>query len=102
MRVAGVTERSGSACGAECQTLPELLQLRAERSPDTVAFTFLRDGVADEESLTYRSLDQRARRLAALLASEQAPGARALLLLPPGLEFLSAFFACAHAGLVAV
>src|SRR6516164_4091548 len=31
-----------------------------------------------------------------------APGSRALLLFPPGLEFISAFFGCLYAGVVAV
>ena len=48
------------------------------------------------------ALDSQARAIAALLQSYNASGERALLLYPAGLEFISAFFGCLYAGVIAV
>ena len=42
------------------------------------------------------------RAIAAWLESHNLGGERALLLYPPGLEFITAFFGCLYAGVVAV
>ncbi|NMG07494.1 AMP-binding protein [Brasilonema sp. UFV-L1] len=83
-------------------TLVDLLRKRALQQPTQVAYTFLVDGEAQEVSLTYQALDQKARSLAAVLQSMKATGERALLLYPPGLEFIAAFFGCLYAGVTAV
>ena len=80
--------------------LIDILIQRAETQPHQVAYTFLQDGETEEVNLTYQELDQRARALAAQLQSWQ--GERALLLYPSGLEFITAFFGCLYAGVVAV
>jgi acyl-CoA synthetase (AMP-forming)/AMP-acid ligase II len=86
----------------ECSTLIELLQTRAEHEPDRRAYTYLLDGEAAEVSLTYRELDRQARAIGALLQSYGMKGERALLLYPPGIEFITAFFGCLYAGAIAV
>ena len=53
-------------------------------------------------SITYGELDERARALGARLQSEGAAGERVLLLYPPGLDYVVAFFGCLYAGAVAV
>jgi amino acid adenylation domain-containing protein len=83
-------------------TLAGVLSERAERSPHQLAYTFLADGEAESSSLTYGDLDRRARVIAAGLQRHGAPGERALLLYPPGLEFIAALFGCFYAGVVAV
>ncbi|AUB36054.1 Acyl-CoA synthetase [Nostoc flagelliforme CCNUN1] len=83
-------------------TLVDLLHKRALQQPSQVAYTFLVDGETQEVSLTYQALDQKARSLAAKLQSMKATGERALLLYPPGLEFIVAFFGCLYAGVTAV
>jgi amino acid adenylation domain-containing protein len=83
-------------------TFADLLRARAAERPEQVAFTFLTDGEAEGASLTYGELDRRARAIAAALAESVAPGERALLLYPPGLDFIAAFFGCLYAGVVAV
>ncbi len=83
-------------------TLVELLRTRAKEKPKTTAYTFLQDGEIEENSLTYDQIDQRARAIASHLQSLKATGERALLLFPPGLEFITAFFGCLYAGVVAV
>lgn len=83
-------------------TLVELLCLRAQNKPDKPAYTFLKDGETEEISLTYAQLDRYVRTIAARLQSLLAPGERALLLYPSGLDYIAAFFACLYAGIVAV
>jgi 8-amino-7-oxononanoate synthase len=83
-------------------TLVELVRHRAEHQPDSVAFTYLVDGDDEQVSLTNRELDRQAKAIAAWLETHDLVGSRALLLYPPGLEFISAFFGCLYAGVVAV
>ncbi|BAZ51606.1 beta-ketoacyl synthase [Nostoc sp. NIES-4103] len=83
-------------------TLVDLLCKRALQQQTKVAYTFLVDGETQEVSLTYEALDQKARSLAALLQSMKAIGERVLLLYPPGLEYIAAFFGCLYAGVTAV
>ncbi len=94
----------------ETTTLVDLLQFRALQRPHKAAFTFLQDGETAAYSLTYQALEQKARSIAAQLQTlvtrgdNASPtiGDRALLLYPPGLEFISAFFGCLYAQVVAV
>ena len=97
-----MSERAPSAAGLGCATLVDLLRARAAEQPERTAYTFLRDGQVEEAPLTYRELDAQARAIAAHLQAQGAAGERALLLFPPGLEFVSAFFGCLYAGVVAV
>ena len=82
-------------------TLLHSLRERAARTPERIAYTFLHEnGTALDVS--YAGLAARVAARAAALAERAAPGERALLLYPAGLEFVTAFFACLAAGLVAV
>lgn len=83
-------------------TLVELLRYRASSQPERIAYIFLRNGEIEEARLTYGELDQNARAIAAHLQSLEAKGERGLLLYPPGLDFISAFFGCLYAGVVAI
>lgn len=85
---------TGSVVGA--------LWSHAARDPGATALRFLATGDADGpvETLTTAGLAGRVAALAAALAGER--GARALLLFPPGLDFVVAFFGCLTAGVVAV
>lgn len=83
-------------------TLVELLSYRAQNQLEQKAYTFLQDGETEEVSLTYQELDQKARAIASHLQSLEASGERALLLYPPGLEFITAFLGCLYAGVIAV
>lgn len=86
----------------ESSTLVEVLRWRALHQPDRLAYTFLLDGETEEVHLTYAQLDRRARAIAAHLESMGAYRGRALLVYPPGLEFIAGFFGCLYAGVVAV
>jgi acyl-CoA synthetase (AMP-forming)/AMP-acid ligase II len=83
-------------------SLVEILRWRARHQPELRSYTYLSDGEAEGDHLTYRMLDSQARSIGALLQSFLAGGERALLLYPPGLEFISAFFGCLYAGVIAV
>jgi amino acid adenylation domain-containing protein/non-ribosomal peptide synthase protein (TIGR01720 family) len=83
-------------------SLVELLQERAASAPEGVAYRFLGDGETGECRITYAELNRRARSIAAYLQEACARGERALLLYPPGLAYVEAFFGCLYAGVVAV
>jgi acyl transferase domain-containing protein/acyl-CoA synthetase (AMP-forming)/AMP-acid ligase II/NAD(P)-dependent dehydrogenase (short-subunit alcohol dehydrogenase family)/acyl carrier protein/SAM-dependent methyltransferase len=83
-------------------TLVDLLERRAADHPDRLAYTFLADGESVEIPRPYGQLAGRARAIAAWLQRRGARQQRVLLLFPPGLEFLDAFFGCLYAGAVAV
>jgi len=83
-------------------TLPEILQTRAQYTPDETAFIFLRDGDDDEERITYKELDHAAMGIAHRLVGLIIQGERALMLYPQGLEFIKALFGCFYAGIIAV
>ena len=82
--------------------LVELVRHRALHQPDDIAFAYLVDGENEQVHLTNSELDRQARAIGAWLVSLGLAGERALLLYPPGLEFISAFFGCLYAGVVAV
>ncbi len=83
-------------------TVSGILRQRATRQPEQLAYIFLVDGETEERSLTYAELDRQARAIGALLQDLGATGGHALLLYPPGLEYIAAFFGCLYAGMVAV
>ncbi|MBK9358134.1 MAG: AMP-binding protein [Bacteroidales bacterium] len=83
-------------------TLPEIIQTRAIHTPDETAYIFLRDGEDDEEKISYGELFRTATGIAGKLAGISAKGERALMLFPPGLEFVKALYGCFFAGIIAV
>jgi amino acid adenylation domain-containing protein len=84
-------------------TLVGILRFRACRQPDQRVYTFLVDGETKEVSLTYGELDRQARAIATSLQSLGITKSECVLLLyPPGLEYIAAFFGCLYAGVVAV
>src|SRR6202048_3868877 len=86
-------------------TLVDILRDRAERQSERGAFLFLRYRSAEQpeiERLTYGALLARAQAVAGALQRRCARGDRALILAPPGLDYITAFFGCQLAGVVAV
>ena len=84
------------------QTLVNLLRYRSIHQPNHIAYTFLEDGETECASLTYQELDLQARVIATQLQSLKSRGERALLLYPPGLDFIRAFFGCLYAGVISI
>lgn len=87
---------------SQWRSLVELLRSRAETEGHRKLFTFLSEGATPERSLSYAELDQRARTIGACLQDVNARGQRVLLLFPPGLDYIAAFFGCLYANAIAV
>jgi acyl-CoA synthetase (AMP-forming)/AMP-acid ligase II len=83
-------------------TLVELLHRRALDQPGHVVYSFLLDGESEGSRLTHGELEREARVIATRLRRMGMAGERVLLLYPPGLEYIAAFFGCLYAGAVAV
>ena len=81
-----------------------LLARRSRECEGRVAFRYLESGETSGPTITwtYGELGARSRRVAAALSRTLSPGDAALLLFPPGLDFVAAFFGCLLAGVVAV
>jgi 8-amino-7-oxononanoate synthase len=79
-----------------------MLRRHTEERPDQLAFVYLLDGQSEHAALTYAQFDKRARAIAARLQGMGLAGQRVLLVYPPGLDFITAFFGCLYAGCVAV
>src|SRR6185436_13475225 len=83
-------------------SLADLFESCCQKKPDELAYAFVRDTLELESRLTYDELEQTVRSLAGHLARKARPGTRILLLYPPGLDVVYAFWACMCAGLVPV
>src|ERR1043165_3020383 len=83
-------------------SLVAILEHRAATQGDERALIFLTDRGAEESILTFRELHDAANAVAGRLAAVAKPGERALLVFPPGLEFVVAFFGCLIARVIAV
>ena len=93
---------SGLEKTIQASTLIDILRHRSIQQPEKIAYTFLLDGETQKVSLTYRELDIKARAVAASIQSLCSPQDRILLLYPPGLGFIEAFFACLYADAIAI
>ena len=82
--------------------LLSILDQRASQNPEKLAYIFLKDRENQEQTITYQQLSQISKRIATRLQSLIPPGARALLLYPQGLDFITAFLGCLSAGIIAV
>lgn len=93
---------SSPLISAKPQTLVDLLRLRACRQPTQVAYSFLAEEGDSDTQVTYEELDRRASAVAGWFQSFGAAGQRAILLLPQGIDYITAFFGCLYADVVAV
>jgi acyl-CoA synthetase (AMP-forming)/AMP-acid ligase II len=95
-------------------TINALLRGAAAADPDRIAYSFLASAGRAQVSLTYGELDRRAGATAARLCragidgaahgkrQSSAGGPCVLVVFPPGLDFLAAFFGCLYAGAIAI
>jgi acyl-CoA synthetase (AMP-forming)/AMP-acid ligase II len=84
------------------RNLLEIVRDRAERVPDRIALTVLNQGERGETELTYGGLELRARSAAGWLQERCRPGDRVLIASSDQGAFLTAFFGCVFAGVIAV
>ncbi|MEM8719173.1 MAG: fatty acyl-AMP ligase [Cyanobacteria bacterium P01_G01_bin.39] len=93
---------SGLKNKIKAATLVDILRIRAHEQPHQPIYNFLLDGETAEISLTYGQLEQKAQAIAAYLQSICSPQDRVLLLFPAGLDYITAFFGCLYAGVIAI
>lgn len=79
-----------------------VLRFRAAEAPHRPTFTMLGDVDGTSTTLTDADMDGRARAVAAALQGDGAFGERALIVCPPGLDYVAAFYGCLYAGAIAV
>ncbi|MFF3849234.1 fatty acyl-AMP ligase [Streptomyces sp. NPDC002328] len=86
------------------RSLVDLLTTHATHQPDRTAYRYLVTGDPDGEvqEISYARLATRTRAVAAWLQERGLAGSRAMLLYPPGLDFISGYLGCLAAGVVAV
>jgi thioester reductase-like protein len=86
------------------ETLIDYLQMWETQRTDQTLYRFVDVEGRELEHYTYQSFAERTRELAAYLYTEAGlrSGDRALLVYPPGLEMVAAFYACARIGVIAV
>lgn len=94
--------KADDAKAAGIQSLVDMLEYRAHRHSDELAFRYLASDGSEKSSITYGELQRRARAVAAQLVERTVPGDRVMLLIPPGLDYIAAFFGCVYAGTMAV
>ena len=80
----------------------ELLDMRAEQYGDEDKTFFLNTSLDIEDKLSYHSLMIKSKAIAAIIQRHTNKGDRVLLVYPPGLEFICAFYGCLYAGVIAV
>ena len=69
--------------------------------PEKIAYRFI-GGDGEITTLTFAELDHRAKAVAAMLVSRGYAGKRALMMYPPGLDFIVAFFGCHYAAVTPI
>ena len=84
---------------ATFSSLVELLSLRATERGDKSLYRFLEED-GSEACWTYGDLERAAQRIAAGLEEQVVDREPVILLYPPGLEFIAAFFGCLYAGAI--
>ncbi len=84
------------------RTLIERFRDQVLKNPETEVYIFLADGEDEEEKRTLAQLGDKTQAIGKELLKNAKKGDRALLLYPPGLDFVDAFWACLNAGIVAV
>ena len=93
---------SGLKNKIKVDTLVDILHNRVRLQPNETIYSFLIDGETEEVSLTYGQLEQKAKAIATYLQSITSPQDRVLLLFPAGLDYITAFFGCLYAGVIAI
>jgi acyl-CoA synthetase (AMP-forming)/AMP-acid ligase II len=84
-------------------SLIDVLDSHAADRPSVTAFAFLSDSGHAAAQVTFAGLRGRALAIASEFAARGArAGDRAVLIFPPGLDFIAAFFGCLAAGVIAV
>src|ERR1044072_3081325 len=87
---------------ADHLSLVSLLRQRAEQQSSSSVYTLLLDGEEEGATFNYFEVDLQARAIGAVLQSLEAHQKPILLIYPPGIEFIFAFYGSLYAGAIAV
>uniref|UniRef100_A0A8C2KTL9 Disco-interacting protein 2 homolog Cb n=1 Tax=Cyprinus carpio TaxID=7962 RepID=A0A8C2KTL9_CYPCA len=84
--------------------LSEVLQWRAQTTPDHILYTLINSRGAIGSSLTCLQLHKRAEKIATLLyeRGQLRDGDHVALVYPPGLDLIAAFYGCLYAGCIPI
>lgn len=95
-----------STGSVEFDNLVSVVQHHMHEHPERNILRFLADGENESGQLTYQQLDQKARAIALTLTDKPIIGNAqkpcALLAFSNGIEFITSFYACLYAGIIAV
>lgn len=93
----------GGCMGASRYTsLVDLLENKAENNPDFPLYTLIGRTAKENKKLSYQSLSEQAKKLACILQKVASAQDRAIIIYPSGLDFISVFFGCLYAKVIAV
>src|SRR5437879_3661136 len=84
------------------RNLIDLLRNRAEAKPSARAYLWLTDGEREGAALSRAALEERARMIGIKLNYLTPKVESALLIFPPGLQFIEALFGCWYASIIAI
>lgn len=85
------------------ENLVDVLQFRASSAAScNTAFMHIESSNEENKEISFASLDTEARAVAALIQRYAQKGDRVLLVYPPGIDYITTFFGCAYAGVIAV
>ncbi|XP_067863947.1 disco-interacting protein 2 homolog C isoform X1 [Heptranchias perlo] len=90
--------------GRKFMFLAEVLQWRAQTTPDHILFTLLNSRGTIANSLTCLQLHKRAEKIAVMLMERGhlQDGDHVALVYPPGIDLIAAFYGCLYAGCVPI
>lgn len=84
------------------RNLVDLLQSQAQKYADETFCIYLNNGEDESDTVTYSMLNTKAMAIAAEIQKHSSNGDRTLLLFSEGIDFITGFFACLYAGVIAV
>ena len=93
-------QQMNDACASGHRSLTDVLAERVKLFGDRTAYTF--QSANGDETISFAELDLRARAIAGALQESTEQGDRVLLLFHAGLDFITSFFGCLYAGVLAV
>ncbi|MFH8367578.1 SDR family NAD(P)-dependent oxidoreductase [Streptomyces sp. NPDC018031] len=91
-----------NASGAAADTLLGHFRTVFQEHPEKELYRFLENDGESTPTISGGELDRRARAIAATLQRHVSPGDRALIVCPPGLDYLASFLGCIYARVIAV
>ncbi|WP_462156465.1 AMP-binding protein [Pseudoalteromonas piscicida] len=87
---------------SQVNNIVDCIRYNALNKPNEIAYEFLTDLVSPTTTITYAELYKEVKQISNGISRHLAQGDCALLLFPPGIEYIKAFFACLMVGVIAI